>query len=226
MSGMPAGEVAHVRGDDGQVVFAYRSFASVVGIVAALMSGIVLLAGITALGFLVVEEKYLPAVFALLLATAFAIIIAMLVPTTSVTLYEGTNPAISIVQESSLSFPVVTYRVKSSEGRTVGRLRKSVLSRLGRNRWLILPPDSDQVLGYAIEESLGRALLRKVAGKFDAGFQSNMRIRYLDRDAGHIVRRPDPSGIADVLDLTPDADLSLDRRVAVALATLVLGSEP
>ena len=43
-------------------------------------------------------------------------------------------------------------------------------------------------------------------------------------DGGTVIRRPDASGHADVLQMNPST--SLDKRVAVALAVLVLGSEP
>jgi len=43
-------------------------------------------------------------------------------------------------------------------------------------------------------------------------------------EAGWIIRRPGADGHADVLELNPAT--SLDRRAAVALAVLVLGSEP
>src|SRR5438477_583076 len=73
-----------------------------------------------------------------------------------------------------------------------------------------------------IEESLSRALLRKAAGKFNRRYESNVRIRYFEKNVGWIIRRPDENGEVDVLDAAGD----IDRRIAVALATLILGSEP
>jgi hypothetical protein len=97
-----------------------------------------------------------------------------------------------------------------------------VWSRLGRNRWDILNSHDDRPIGYAVEESLSRAWLRKFAGKFNPRHQTNVRINYLGKGTGWIVRRPDSNGDVDVLDIAGD----IDRRVAVALATLILGSEP
>jgi len=102
------------------------------------------------------------------------------------------------------------------------RLRKSVWSRLGRNRWDILDAGDNRPIGYAAEESLSRAFLRKLAGKFNRRYESNIRINYLGQGAGWIVRRPDNTGDVDILELGDD----IDRRVAIALATLILGSEP
>ena len=213
-----------MRDDGGAVVLSYRSFASVVGIIAALMAGVVAVAGAAGVIFLLMEHRPIPAALALILSTVFAVLVVMLVPRINVTIYDGPDPAMTIAQQSSVSFPVVTFVVTTIEGKALARLRKSFFSRLGRNRWAILPPNHHGPRGEALEESLGKALLRKVAGKFDPRYQANMRIRYAGSEAGWILRRPTETGAVDVLDLAPDAPL--DRRVAVALAVLVLGSEP
>jgi len=213
-----------VRDDSGAVVLSYRSFASVVGIVAALMAGVVAAAGVAGVLFLLNEHRPIPALIALVLSAIFAVVIIMLVPPVNATIYDGPDPALTIAQESKVSFPVVTYVVSTIDGKVLGRLRKSFFSRFGRNRWAILPPEHHGPRGEAVEESLGKALLRKVGGKFNPLYQSNVRIRYAGSEAGWIIRRPDDGGRADVLELAPDAPL--DRRVAVALAVVVLGSEP
>jgi hypothetical protein len=224
MTGMPAGETANIRDDRGAVLLHYRSFASVTGVVAAVMAAIVIVSGIAAAIFLYSEDRSVPAAIALLLAAAFAVMIAMLVPTTHATLYGGAQPLITIVQQSSVSIPVVTFLVATAEGEPLARLRKSVFARLGRNRWHILPLNDDPPVGQAVEESLSRALVRKMLGKFSPRYQSNVVIRYFDQAAATIIRRPDAAGDIDVLDIDPNSPI--DRRVAVGLATLILGSEP
>lgn len=226
MSGVPAGESARIRDDSGEILLGYRSFASVVGVIGALVSAVVLIAGLAAVAFLLAEGRVAPAILALMLSSGFAVVIAMLVPAINVTIFEGTHPVITITQESNLAFPSVTHAVIGKEGRVLARLRRNVLSRFGRNRWQILSGDADRALGYAIEESFARAWMRKVAGKFNTDFESNVRIHYLNKDAGWIIRRPDANGVADVLDLSEDAARLLDRRVAIAIATIILGAEP
>jgi len=213
-----------VRDDAGNVVLSYRSFASVVGIIAALVAGVILVAGAGGVLFLLMEHRLGPAIIAFVLSVIFAVLVIMLVPPVNVTIYDGPDPALTIAQQSSVSFPVVTYVVTTIEGKALGRIRKSFFSRFGRNRWAILPPNHHGPRGGAVEESLSRALQRKLLGKFTPRYQSNVRIRYAGSEAGWIVRRPSPAGEVDVLDLAPDA--ALDRRVAVALAVLVLGAEP
>jgi hypothetical protein len=224
MTGVPANEAVSVRDDAGNVLLQYRSFASVTAVVAAVMAAIVIVSGIAAAIFLYTEDRVVPAGIALLLAAAFAVMIAMLVPPTNATLYDGMQPVLTIAQQSSISIPVVTFLVTTSDGKPLARLRKNVFSRLGRNRWSILPPNDEHPVGAAAEESLSRAIVRKMFGKFSPRYESNVVIRYLDQTAATIVRRPDALGQRDVLDVDPES--TLDRRVAVAIATLILGSEP
>jgi len=214
--------VVAIRDGQGAELLTYRSFASVVGIVAILVSVVVIVTGLAGVVFLLMDGRVLPAILALLLSAAFTVVIAMLVPPLRVTLHEGTAAALIISQQSDVSFPVVTYAVGTPERRMIARIRRRVWSRLGRNRWDILNANGDHPIGFAIEESFSRALLRKIAGKFSRRYESNIRIRYHDTHAGWIARRPDANGEVDVLDLVGD----IDRRVAVALATLILGSEP
>jgi hypothetical protein len=202
----------NVRDDSGTIVLAYRSFTSVTGLVAAVMAAIVILSGLAAAAFLITEGRYVPAAIAVLLSAAFAVIMAMLVPPANVTIYEGAHPALTIAQQSSLSIPSVTFLVSTADGQPLARIRKSVFSRLARNRWWILPTNDAPPLGHATEQPFLSAMVSKVWGK------ANVAIRYLDRPAGMIDRK------ADTLEL--DAAAPIDRRVAVALATIVLGAEP
>ena len=205
-----------IRDDEGNVLFTYRSFASVIGIVAALVASIVTVAGIAATLFLVAEHNVPTAIAALVLSVFFALVIVALVPPINVTLFNDSSPTLTIAQKSRSSFPSVTFAVVTSDGSPVGVLRKSIFSRLGRNRWSI------EGGGYAIEESLSRALLRKMFGKFSLRYEANMVV-YTPYEVARIIRRPDAHGDVNVLEVT---GASADRRLLVALATLVFGSEP
>ncbi|HEU4522724.1 MAG TPA: hypothetical protein VFT12_12020 [Thermoanaerobaculia bacterium] len=222
--GVRAGEIAPIADGDGGVLLTYRSFASVVGIVAALVIAIVLLAGAAAAVFLVTDERTGAAIATAILALAFAGLIAALVPRTRVTLYRDTEPALRIVQKSRFSFPSTTWAVRTPDGTTLATIRKGALSRLATNRWTISTPPDQRGTAYAAEESFGRALLRKLLGKFRRRFEANMRVIHNGTPAAVIVRRPDERGHADYLQIAAGSDL--DTRVAVALATLVFGLEP
>ena len=216
MTGIPAGETVRIRDDEGNVLFTYRSFASVIGIFASLVASIVIVAGIAATLFLIAEHNIAAATAALILSLFFAMVIVALVPPVNVTLFNETSPALTITQKSRSGFPSVTFTVVTPDGGAIGTFRKSIFSRLGRNRWTI------NGAGYAIEESFFRALLRKIFGKFSRRYEANM-IVYTPYEVARIIRRPDAHGDVDVLEVTSD---TADRRMLVALATLVLGSEP
>lgn len=224
MTGLPAGETARVRDHDGEPVLTYRSFASIVGVVSALMSGIVFASSLAAVIFLVAEGRFIPGVIAIVLGIGFSAVIAMLVPAVNVSVSAGDGKTLAIAQTSRFTFPSATFAISCDEHQRLARVRRSVFSRLGRNRWILLHPTEDRVIGVAVEETLGRALIRKAAGKFRRSLDANVVIHSQGSPAGTIVRRPDMDGNVDYLDLPPDAPI--DRRVAVAVATLVLGSEP
>jgi hypothetical protein len=214
----------NIRNGDGEVVLTYRGFASVVTIVAALVASIVLVAGLAAAVFLIAENRGAAASASIILSLGFFAVIAALVPRTRVTLYDGTKPALMIVQQSRVAFPSTKYAIKTADGATIAILGRNMFSRLGRNSWSIDSPVDQRGSAFAVEESLWRALVRKVAGKFNPVREANIRIYHQGVASGVIVRRPDASGDSDYLDLTDGG--SLDRRVAVALATLVFGAEP
>jgi hypothetical protein len=218
-TGIRAGEIAPIRDETDRVVLTYRSFASVVGIVGGLVAGIVLAVGFAAVVFLIAERSPVRAAIALALTLIFAFVIALLVPRTNVTLYDDSHPALTIAQQSV--FPTASYVVATPNGATLALLRKSFLSRLTRNRWTIW--QEGRYVGDGREESLARALRRKLLGKFSRRSEADVLIEYGGLEAGRVIRRPDEQGRMDLLVLESDA---LDRRVAVALATLILGREP
>jgi hypothetical protein len=104
----------------------------------------------------------------------------------------------------------------------IALLRKGFATRIFTNDWTIHLPNGN-VVATASEESLSRAMVRKILGKFDRRHEANMLVRVGDSRAATIHRRPDGAGDVDVLEIESS---QLDKRVAVALATLVLGSEP
>lgn len=206
------------------MLLTYRGFASIVTIVAALVAGIVLVAGLAATLFLLAEHHPGAAILALILSAGFSSFIAALVPRTSVTLYEDEVPVLLITQQSRVAFPRTSYAVRTADGTTIALLGRNILSRVGRNSWSIDSPAGQRGSGFAIEESFRRAIVRKFIGKFNRAQEANIRIYHQGLASGVIVRRPDQTGESDYLDLATSA--TLDRRVAVALATLVFGAEP
>ncbi|HUR80324.1 MAG TPA: hypothetical protein VM733_06140 [Thermoanaerobaculia bacterium] len=213
-SGLHAGETAAVRGANGETLLTYRAFASITGVIAAFLSGIVAVAGIAATVLLLYEQSFFRALMALAMTFAFSIVIALLTPRIQVTLFEESNPALTIAQRSM--FPAATYVVSAPNGAQLAELRKSFLSRLGRNRWRVL--QNARLVAEAREAGFFGAMLRKVFGKFSRSFETDVDVTSGGLAVARIHRRT-----TDVLQVTSDA---IDRRVLVALATLVFGREP
>jgi hypothetical protein len=218
-TGQPSGEIAPIRDEAGNTILSYRSFAGVVGIIAALVSGIIACAGIASVLFLFAEGSAVRAAAALILTVAFTFLITLLVPRVAVTLFDGAQPALTLTQRSIA--PAATFAVTTPNGAQLADIRKSFLSRLGRHRWMIL--QDGRLIAEAVEESLGRALVRKLLGKFSRRFETDVVVTHGGIEVARIVRRRREDGKVDVLEVLRDA---LDRRVLVALATVVLGREP
>jgi hypothetical protein len=213
-TGLHAGETAEIRTASGDVLLSYRAFASIVGVIAAFMSGVVAVAGVAGSLLLVYELSFIRALIALTLTLAFSIVIAMLAPRTSVTLFEESAPALTIGQRAL--FPSALYVIATPNGAQLAELRKSFLSRLGRNRWRV--HQGGRLVAEAREASFLGSMLRKLFGKFSRSFETDMIVTSGGLPVARILRRE-----AEALEVTSDA---IDRRVLVALATLVLGREP
>lgn len=218
-TGLRSGETATVWGANGEELLTYRSFAGVIGTVAALLAGIVGVAGLASTLFLFAEGAPLRATVVLILTIVFTACIAYLAPRTEVTLFETGQPALTLSQRSI--FPAATYTLTTPNGTRLAEIRKAPLSRFGRNRWTIL--HEGRYLGEAAEASLFGALVRKLYGKFSRRFETDVLVTHGGVEAARILRRPDPSGRADLLQIFND---TLDRRVLVGVATLILGREP
>jgi hypothetical protein len=220
-SGLPAGEVARIRDDDNAILLTYRSFSSPVPVVATLVAFIVVVAGVLAAIVLLAERHPLSGIGSLMLSAFFSLGIVMLIPPINVKLYEASSLALAIVQRSRSTFPTVTYGVATPDGVTLALLQKSMFSRMGRNRWSITSAGGVEI-ARAVEESLARAFIRKLGGKFNRAFEADVVVLVPGGEAARIVRRGSGSEV-DVLHVKSSA---IDPRVAVALATLILGSEP
>jgi hypothetical protein len=213
-TGLHSGQLAQIRNANGDVLLTYRAFASIAGVIAAFLAAIVAVAGIAGTLLLLSDDAYLRAAIALVLTLTFSFVIALLTPRISVSLHESEVPALTIVQRAI--FPSAVYVVATPNGAELAELRKSFLSRLGRNRWRIF--HDGRFLGEAREISFFGAMLRKLFGKFSRRFETDVEITSGGIEAGRIQRRE-----RDALVVMSD---NLDRRVLVALATLVLGREP
>jgi hypothetical protein len=218
-TGVPAGDLVPIRSEPGDVVLCHRSFASITGTVASLVSAIILAAGAASALFLVAEKQVLGASAAVMLTAVFALFVAMMVPRINVALYQDTNPVLTLWQQSI--FPSSSWLIATAEGTPIALLRRSLASRMGWSRWTIT--QDGRYVGELREVGYARAILRKALGKFSRRYETDMVIEYGGLLAACIIRRPGASGNVDVLEIISD---TLDRRLAVGAAAIVFGREP
>ena len=219
------GELAAILSDEGTTLW-YRSFVSVTSLVATLVTAFVSLCGVAAVTYLLIDGRFAGALLSLLVTAAFEVVIPLLVPPTNVVFFSDkslTTRALEIVQVGRPLLPADRFSVRSADGKELGQIERSALSRLTRHRWLIFDHDG-RLRSVTIEESTARAMVRKLTGKFRPDLDSDLLLTIDDAAAGRLIRRA--SGERVTLDLSPGSRQSFDERLIVAMAALVFGLEP
>lgn len=183
------------------------------------MAAIVGVAGLAGTALLLNEGAPFRAAVAFTLTALFVFLISLLAPRLNVTLFADGAPVLVIAQTAAL--PSTRISIRTPDGEPVAELVRRLGSRFWRNRWHVYSESFP--IAEAWETPLGAALVRKVAGKFSRRFECDATFAQGGLDAGRIVRRPDEEGRMDYLELTSDL---ADHRIAVALATVILGGEP
>lgn len=208
-----------VRDSDERALFVFRQPVTLVGFIAGLVSSTIALAGSAVTLFLWQQNASLRALIALTLTIGFAILVLALVPRQTIILRrsdDDLSPILTLQQENSAPAPIRRF-LAGYDGKTIARFHKNVFSNLGKRRWWIVDESGDEV-GYAVEDSLTRAILRKPFGSFLQSLRTDFEIVISGREIGLFVRRGGAGKERYVLELR---DTSFDRRTAVALGLLL-----
>ncbi|HXI12825.1 MAG TPA: FHA domain-containing protein [Thermoanaerobaculia bacterium] len=203
-------------------LFYYYAPGRIVSLVTGSVAAIVVFGGVGATLFLLAGSRIAGAVAASVLTALFATLIVLLIPRRNLFLFRDRQMqevALTIRQDSRFAFPRLRFSAASSDGLVVGSIQKSSLSNLGRHRWWIFERERTSPIGYAIEESLPTAYVRKVLGNFSPLFRTDLRIYAGESPAGWIRRRAPQKH--QLLDLSEDASCRLDRRMGLALAVVI-----
>lgn len=189
------------------------------GVVASMVGA----TGITASAILATQGRPGPLAGVLLLTAAFVALILFLIPPNEIFLCR--DPAmlqVDLVVRQRRRLPIAAseYETADPSGIPLASFRKNRWSSLGRRRWWIVTPQST-VIGWAEEDSLPRALAKKVAGQAVRALRSNYRFILEGKFVGRLERRDHES----VIDLGPDAENRFDRRIALPLSVLILAVE-
>lgn len=223
---MPRGGVSSVQADDGTPLFYFKRPLNLVGIVATLVCGFIVVSGIAATAFLLADSRFLSAVLAMFLTAGFSWIIVMLIPRKAIVIFNDESmqsPSIVVFQESRFAFPVVRFSVHGQEGTPFAFFQKNAFRNLLKRTWWLYDSASPDPAGYAVEDSLLRATLRKIGARV-FGLRTNFRILYRGSRVG-VLDRQQIKDDRYALDLTEDPSFTFDRRTALAFAVMIDGVE-
>lgn len=157
----------------------------------------------------------------------FVLLATSLRPRRHVTVYRDESRGevlLRIAQDQRVALLRRTYTISSASGTALARLRKHYVHNLVRKRWYVETPDGERV-ALAVEDSIVLSLLRRVLGPLFGLLRTNFTV---------IAGRGTTDGVVIgefnrtltlldryVLDLRPDPDRRLDRRVALALGIML-----
>jgi uncharacterized protein YxjI len=138
------------------------------------------------------------------------------------------TPLLRVNQESALAIMNYTFVVQDADGRTIGTLKRQGWQSLIRRVWEIHGAHGD-VIATAMEDSLPKALLRRVIGEHSL-------IGMLVRTNFILTRGSEAEAFGEfnrrltltdkhILDLTRDPARTFDRRLALALAIVLDNTE-
>ncbi|HSN69466.1 MAG TPA: FHA domain-containing protein [Thermoanaerobaculia bacterium] len=218
----PRGPQTVKNGSDDPVLY-FELPPRLVGWVGRLVASMVAVSGITAAAILAAQGRVGPLAGALVLTAAFVALIVFLIPPNEI--YLCRDPAmlqVDLVVRQRRRLPIAAseYATEDGQGVPLAQFRKNSWTSLGRRRWWIVTPAS-MVIGWAEEDSLPRALARKVAGHAVRALRSNYRFVFEGEFVGRLERRDQDN----VVDLAPDASRRFDRRIALPLSVLIVAVE-
>lgn len=223
---MPRGGVSSVQDDDRTPLYYFKRPINLVGIVATLVGGFVVVSGIAAVAFLLADSRFFSALLAIAFTVGFSWIILMLIPRKAIVIFNDESllsPSIVVLQESRFAFPVLRFSVRGPDGQPFAFFQKNAFRNLLKRTWWMYDSTSGDPVGYAVEESLLRATLRKIGARV-FGLRTNFRLLYRGSRVGVLDRRQ----IRDdryALDLSEDTEFTFDRRTALAFAVMIDGVE-
>jgi hypothetical protein len=123
-------------------------------------------------------------------------------------------------QDQRIAVLVRTYTVLASDGAVLGRFAKPYAHNIVRKRWSVESPPG-QLVALAVEDSVILSLLRRVLGPLFGVLRTNFVFQRLDGEILGEFNRKYTLFDRYVLDLTADAEGTLDRRLALALGIML-----
>lgn len=156
--------------------------------------------------------------------SVFLFTVVSLWPLRHVTIYRDsskTDPLVEVLQDQRFVALTATFTVRGPDGVVLAHFHKNHIYDFLRKRWRIIRPDGT-LWAQAREDSILLSLLRRMVGTLYGALRANFIICKEDSEdvIGEFNRN---FTILDryVLNLGPDTQMHLDRRVALALGVML-----
>jgi hypothetical protein len=136
---------------------------------------------------------------------------------------DRTGRLLEVKQDSKLQLVKATYTVVDPDNKPLARFSKNIFSNILRKCWRCTTPHGEPIC-CAYEDSIILALLRRFLGTMFGLLRANFVIVGGCDPGGQVLgefNRKFTLFDRYVLDLSPDATRSLDRRVALALGVML-----
>jgi hypothetical protein len=164
------------------------------------------------------------ALLAYLLAFATFVVVSMsLRPRRHVSVFRDDSRRellLRVLQDQRVAAIVRSYTVTAGDGTVLARFAKNYARNLLRKRWTVeSPPGTLSVV--AVEDSVILSLLRRVLGPLFGVLRTNFVFQRPDGEVLGEFNRKFTLFDRYVLDLTPDTEGILDRRLALALGIML-----
>jgi hypothetical protein len=154
---------------------------------------------------------------------AFVIVSMSVRPRRHVTVYRDDSRRevlLRILQDQRIAAVVRTYTLTLGDGIPLAQLGKNYLNNIARKRWTMTDPGGT-LLAFALEESVVLSLLRRVLGPLFGLLRTNFVFLRPDGDLIGEFNRKFTVLDRYVVDLTADAERTLDRRIALAMGIML-----
>jgi hypothetical protein len=136
---------------------------------------------------------------------------------------DRTDRLLEVKQDSKLQLIKASYTVIDADAQPLAKFSKNIFSNILRKRWRCTTPGGEPIC-TAYEDSIILALLRRFLGVMFGLLRTNFVIVDGATPGGQVLgefNRKFTLFDRYLLDLSPDATRSLDRRVAVALGVML-----
>ncbi|HUP65556.1 MAG TPA: FHA domain-containing protein [Thermoanaerobaculia bacterium] len=211
-----------IENGEGKPLFYFLPPHRLAGWLGGLLAAMVAATGLCVAVVLALQQRPFSALAGALIAAAFSLGILAVTPRRELVFASDEQlqeVRILLRQQDRVPLTMTRYAALDPQGNPLAYYSKRWATHLGRRRWWILDEQS-RPLGWAEEDSLSRAMARKVAGKSLKAFRSNYRLIFEGKLIGTIERREE-----NLLDLSKGAPPEKDRQILIPLSVLIVALE-